>query len=100
MQKSLKLLKLFRSVNKKMLKFSQIIAGYLYYLVSPSPLFFCLFVCLFVCFSKILKRMIFNRCVDYISKGTYFMKSNFLVHSTLMAIIESVDKNDAAVKRK
>ena len=47
------------------------------------------------CFSKILERLMFNRCMDYIDKSLYLMKNQFgfrTNHSTYMAIIELVDK--------
>ena len=69
-----------------MLKVSQIIPLYLYYLV----------------FSKILEKLIFNRCMDYISKNNLLNEKQFGFrpnHSTYMALIELVDKIFNAVER-
>ena len=69
-----------------MLKFSQIIAP-----VSVLP-----------CFSKILERLVFNRCMDYIDKNNLLNEKQFGFrpnHSIYMAIIELVDKIANAVER-
>ena len=54
------------------------------------------------CFSKILERLIFNRCMDHIDKHSILNEKQFGVktnHSTYMAIIELVDKVVSAVER-
>ena len=54
------------------------------------------------CFSKILERLVFNRCMDYIDKNNLLNEKQFGFrpnHSTYMAIIELVDKIDNAVER-
>ena len=59
-------------------------------------------VCVLPCFLKILERLIFNRCMDYISKNNLLNEKQFGFrpkHSTYMAIIELVDKIVNAVER-
>ena len=54
------------------------------------------------CFSKILERLVFNRCMDYIDKNNLLNEKQFGFrpnHSTYMAIIELVDKIANAVER-
>ena len=54
------------------------------------------------CFSKILERLVFNRCMDYINKNNLLNEKQFGVrpkHSTHMAVIELVDKIANAVER-
>ena len=54
------------------------------------------------CFSKILERLVFNRCIDYINKNNILNKKQFGFrpkHSTYMAIIEVVDKIVHAVEK-
>ena len=54
------------------------------------------------CFSKILERLIFNRCMDYINNYNILNEKQFGFrpkHSTYMAIIEFVDKIANAVER-
>ena len=54
------------------------------------------------CFSKILERLMFNRCMDYIDKNSILNEKQFgfrTNHSTYMAIIELVDKVVSAVER-
>ena len=54
------------------------------------------------CFSKILERLIFNRCMDYINNYNILNEKQFGFrpkHSTYMAIIELVDKIANAVER-
>ena len=54
------------------------------------------------CFSKILERLMFNRCMDYIDKNSIINEKQFgfrTNHSTYMAIIELVDKVVSAVER-
>ena len=54
------------------------------------------------CFSKILERLVFNRCIDYIDKNNLLNEKQFGFkpnHSTYMAIIELVDKIANAVER-
>ena len=54
------------------------------------------------CFSKILERLVFNRCMDYIDKKNLLNEKQFGFrpnHSTYMAIIEVVDKIANAVER-
>ena len=54
------------------------------------------------CFSKILERLVFNRCIDYINKNTILNKKQFGFrpkHSTYMAITELVDKIVHAVEK-
>ena len=54
------------------------------------------------CFSKILERLIFNSCMDYISKNNLLNEKQFGFrpnHSTYMAIFELVDKIVNAVER-
>ena len=53
-------------------------------------------------FSKILERLVFNRCMDYIDKNNLLNEKQFGFrpnHSTYMAIIELVDKIANAVER-
>ena len=55
------------------------------------------------CFSKILERLMFNRCMDYIDKNDILNEKQFGFrsnHSTNMAIIELVDKVTKAVEKK
>ena len=54
------------------------------------------------CFSKILERLVFNRCTDYINKNNLLNEKQFGFrpnHSTYMAVIELVDKIANAVER-
>ena len=54
------------------------------------------------CFSKILERLMFNRCMDYIDKNDILNEKQFGFrknHSTYMAIIELVDKVTSAVEK-
>ena len=54
------------------------------------------------CFSKILERLIFNRCMDYINNYNILNEKQFGLrpkHSTYMAIIELVDKIANAVEK-
>ena len=54
------------------------------------------------CFSKILERLMFNRCMDYIDKNSILNEKQFgfrTNHSTYVAIIELVDKVVSAVER-
>ena len=54
------------------------------------------------CFSKILERLVFNRCMDYIDKNNLLNEKQFVFrpnHSTYMAMIELVDKIANAVER-
>ena len=54
------------------------------------------------CFSKILERLIFNRCMDYINNYNILNEKQFGFrpkHSTYMAIIELVDKIANAFER-
>ena len=51
-------------------------------------------------FSKILERLMFNRCMDYIDKNDILNEKQFGFrsnHSTFMAIIELVDKVTSVV---
>ena len=54
------------------------------------------------CFSKILERLVFNRCINYINKYNLLNEKQFGFrpnHSTYMAIIELVDKVANAVEK-
>ena len=54
------------------------------------------------CFSKILERLFFNRCMDYIDKNNLLNEEQFGFRpnrSTYMAIIELLDKIANAVER-
>ena len=54
------------------------------------------------CFSKILERLVFNRCMDHINKNNLLNEKQFGFrpnHSTYMAVIELVDKIANAVER-
>ena len=54
------------------------------------------------CFSKILERLVFNRCMAYIDKSNILNKKQFGFrpnHSTYMAIIDLVDKVCNAVEK-
>ena len=54
------------------------------------------------CFSKILERLVFNRCMDYINKNNLLNEKQFGFRpnlSTYMAVIELVDKIVNAVER-
>ena len=54
------------------------------------------------CFSKILERLVFNRCMNYIDKNNLLNEKQFGFrpnHSTYMAMIELVDKIANAVER-
>ena len=54
------------------------------------------------CFSKILERIMFNRCMNYIDKNNILNEKQFGFrsnHSTYMAIVELVDKVTSAVER-
>ena len=53
-------------------------------------------------FSKILERLIFNRCVDHLEKHDILNEKQFGFrknHSTYMAIIELIDKINTAVEK-
>ena len=55
------------------------------------------------CFSKILERLVFNRCINYINKYNLLNEKQFGFrpnHSTYMAIIELVDKVANAIEKK
>ena len=59
-------------------------------------------VSLLPCFSKILERLVFNRCVDYIDAHEILDDKQFGFrpkHSTYMAILQLVDKINNAVER-
>ena len=59
-------------------------------------------VSLLPCFSKILERLVFNRCTDYIDNKQILNPKQFgfrSKHSTFMAIEQMVDKVTAAVER-
>ena len=59
-------------------------------------------VSLLPCFSKILERLVFNRCVEYIDLHEILNDKQFDFrpnHSTYMAIIQLVDKITNAVER-
>ena len=55
------------------------------------------------CFSKILERLVFNRCIEFIDNNKilnhkqYGFRKN---HSTYMAIMQLVDKINNAVEKK
>ena len=55
------------------------------------------------CFSKILERLVFNRCIQYIdthnilNKQQYDFRAN---HSTYMAVMQLIDKINNAVEEK
>lgn len=54
------------------------------------------------CFSKILERLVFNRCINYINDNNLLNEKQFGFrpnHSTYMAIIELVDKVANAVDK-
>ena len=54
------------------------------------------------CLSKILERLVFNRCIDYIDKNNVLNEKQFGFrsnHSTYMAVIELVDKIVNAVEK-
>ena len=54
-------------------------------------------------FSKILERLIFNRCVDHLDKHDILNEKQFGFrknHSTYMAIIELIDKINNAVEKR
>lgn len=54
------------------------------------------------CFSKVLERLMFNRCMEYIDKNNILNEQQFGFrsnHSTYMAVIELVDKVIQAVER-
>ena len=54
------------------------------------------------CFSKMLERLVFNRCMDYIDKNNLLKEKQFDFrpnHSTYMAIVELVDKIALAVEK-
>ena len=54
------------------------------------------------CLSKILERLMFNRCMDHIDKNSILNKKQFgfrTNHSTYMAIIKLVDKVVSAVEK-
>ena len=54
-------------------------------------------------FSKILERLIFNRCVDHLEKHDILNEKQFGFrknHSTYMAIIELIDKINNAVEKR
>jgi retron-type reverse transcriptase len=55
------------------------------------------------CFSKILERLIFNRCLSFIDKYNILNKDQFGFrpgHSTQMAITDMIDKIYTAVEKK
>ena len=59
-------------------------------------------VSLLPCFSKILERLVFNRCLEYIESNKILNSRQFGFrpnHSTSMAIAELVDKINTAVER-
>ena len=59
-------------------------------------------VSLLSCFSKILERLVFNRCVDYINTYEILNEKQFgfrSKHSTYMAIAQLVDKVNTAVEK-
>ena len=54
------------------------------------------------CFSKILERLVFNRCLDYITTHEILNEKQFGFrpkHSTYMAIAQLVDKVNTAVEK-
>ena len=54
------------------------------------------------CFSKILERLIFNRCIEFIEKNNILNAKQFgfrAHHSTYMAIMQLVDKINNAVEK-
>ena len=58
-------------------------------------------ISLLLCFSKILERLVFNRCVEYIDIHDILHDKQFGFrpsHSTYMAIIQLVDKITNAVE--
>ena len=58
-------------------------------------------VSLLSCFSKILERLVFNRCIDYINAKNILNDKQFGFrpkHSTNMAIAQLVDKINSAVE--
>ena len=86
-QNSLKLLRLFRSIKKKMKCWN---------FLKLSP---CICITLFF---KNIKRLIFNRCMDYIRKNNLLNEMQFGFrpnHSAYVAIIRLVDKIVNAVER-
>ena len=59
-------------------------------------------VSLLPCFSKILERLVFNRCLDFIESHDILNKKQFGFrpnHSTCMAISQLVDKVNSSVER-
>ena len=59
-------------------------------------------VSLLPCFSKILERLVFNRCVDYINHHEILNDKQFGFrpkHSTYMAIAQLVDRITNAVEK-
>ena len=59
-------------------------------------------VSLLPCFSKILERLVFNRCVEYIDAHEILTEKQFGFrpnHSTYMAIVQLVDKVTNAVEQ-
>ena len=56
------------------------------------------------CFSKILERLVFNRCTEFIENNNILNPKQFgfrASHSISMAIMQVVDKiNDAVEKKK
>ena len=59
-------------------------------------------VSLLPCFSKILERLVFNRCVEYIDAHEILNEKQFGFrpnHSTYMAIVQLVDKVTNAVEQ-
>jgi len=53
------------------------------------------------CFSKILERLVFNRCIDFIDNNDILNKQQFgfrAKHSTYMAVIQVVEKIHKAVE--
>ena len=59
-------------------------------------------VSLLPCFSKILERLVFNRCIDYINHHEILNDKQFGFrpkHSTYMAIAQLVDKVANAVEK-
>ena len=59
-------------------------------------------VSLLPCFSKILERLVFNRCVDFINTHEILNDKQFgfrSKHSTYMAIAQLVDKINSAVEK-
>ena len=59
-------------------------------------------VSLLLCFSKILERIVFDQCTNYINTYVILYDNQFRFrskHSTYMAIIQLVDKINTAVEK-